>query len=368
VDAIWKAVEASGAKVLSAPRPDVAPFELAIETPEGERIQLVCYAFLANKYRQKGRPEDEHRFQVKYGSDFSRYHELFIDPTRRRVTLMLGVHLEERLFIAVDPAMHNPTWFSRSVELKTADLEEVRKASGWHGWERERWDARRKIVRPLERNETEILLGFTAGHFLRYVRFEKVATGLDAGERLLLVERMRTWNPRTPLEHELERQFGLPASEILDTIARAFRLKAAVKGGVAEHHLGKRLERVSGMSKIEPIDKDGKPDFRVVYHGKPYTIECKNVLRRPAREGPRVDFQKTRASKNDPCSRYYKRDAFDILAACLHPVTERWEFQFCCTSKLSPHPRCEGRLSPSVIVYGDYWTPDIGGLLDVGCG
>ena len=367
VSAIHEALEASGAKVLSSPKPTVAPFEFEIETPDGERLDLVCYAFLANKYRQKGRPEDEHRFQVKYGSDFSRYHRIFIDPTRKRVTLMLGVHLEEGLFVAVDPAMHNPTWFSRSVEFKTHDLEDVRKESGWHGWERDRSSVRRKIESPLESNETEILLGFTPENFLRYVRFESVATGLDAGERLLLLENMRDWSPETNLAHKLERQFDLPANEILDIIAGAFRLEAAVRGGVAEHHLGKVLEKISGMDEVDPIDEDGKPDFRVVYRGDPYTIECKNVLRKLSRDGPRVDFQKTRASKNDPCSRYYEQEAFDVLAACLHAVTEKWEFQFCCTSRLEPHPKCEGRLSQKVVVAGDIWTPDVGGLLDVGC-
>jgi hypothetical protein len=367
VDVIREALEASGARILSAPSPDIAPFEFTIETPKGERLSLICYAFLANKYTQGGRPSDEHRFQVKYGSDFQRYHRIFIDPSRRRITLMFGVHLEEKLFIAVDPAMHNPTWFSRSVEFKTADLEAAR-TTGWHGWERDRSKARRKLILPLESNQTEILLGLTPESFLRYVELERVATGLDAGERLLLVDNMRKWSPTASALHRLERQFGLSAREILDLIGGAFRLEAAVKGSVAEHHLERHLRTVEGVSKIERIDQDAKPDFRIVYRGEPYTIECKNVLRKLAREGPRVDFQKTRASKSDPCSRYYRRDAFDLLAACLHPVTEHWEYRFCCTSKLAPHPRCQGRLSERVLVAGDIWTPSISGLLDVGCG
>ena len=87
----------------------------------------------------------------------------------------------------------------------------------------------------------------------------------------------------------------------------------------------------------------------------------------PARDGPRVDFQKTRASKTDPCTRYYEQGAFDVLAACLHPVTESWEFQYCCTSKLDPHPTCSNRLSQKVIVAGDIWCGDVRELLDIGC-
>jgi hypothetical protein len=363
--AITEALEASGARIISAPSPKIAPFEFVIETPQGKRFDLLCYAFFANKYEQGKRPRDEHRLQVKYGSEFKREHHIFIDPTRERITLMFGVHLREKLFIAVDPAMHNPTWFSRSLEFKTPDLEAA-KASGWHGWERDRSTVRRKLLIPQQSNETEILLGFTAEHFLRYIEFEKVATGFDAGERLLLLENMRDWSPKTALEHRLERLFGLKAHEILDVISGAFRLEVAVRGSVAEHHLGKHLRKVDGMSEVHSIDEDGKPDFRVIYRGAPYTVECKNVLRKLARGVPRVDFQKMRASKT-PCTRYYERQAFDVLAACLHPVTTRWEFQFCCTSKLAPHPKCEGRLSEKVIVAGDIWTPKIGALLDGGC-
>jgi hypothetical protein len=93
VKAILEALEASGASIESEPDPTLAPFEITICTPEGERLELICYAFLANKYRQKNRPLDEHRFQVKYGSDFSRYHHLYIPPDPKRITLMFGDHL-----------------------------------------------------------------------------------------------------------------------------------------------------------------------------------------------------------------------------------------------------------------------------------
>jgi hypothetical protein len=86
---------------------------------------VLAYAFLANRYRQGNRPEGEHRFQVKYGADFHRPHRIFIDKSRRLVTLMLGVHLEEHIFVGVDPAMHDPTWFSRSVELKQERIRDI---------------------------------------------------------------------------------------------------------------------------------------------------------------------------------------------------------------------------------------------------
>src|SRR5690606_13006935 len=118
------------------------------------------------KYGQRGRPPDEHRFQVKYGSDFHREHEIFIDPTREVVTLFMGVHVTEKIFIAADPAMHNPTWFSSSVEFKARHVEQA-KATGWYGWERERSDARRQAGREGENCQTEALIAFTPENILR---------------------------------------------------------------------------------------------------------------------------------------------------------------------------------------------------------
>lgn len=87
------------------------------------------------------------------------------------------------------------------------------------------------------------------------------------------------------------------------------------------------------------------------FEGREVRIECKDTLRKVAREGYlRVDFQKTRASKGAPCSRFYSADQFDILAACLHPITEKWEFRFWPTSRLPPHPKCAARFATNVQV------------------
>lgn len=330
-------------------------------------MTLICYAFLANEYGQRGRPADEHRFQVKYGSDFTRYHQLHISDDPSVVTLMFGVHLEAGLFIAVDPAMHRITWFSRSVEFKAHDLAEARR-NGWHGWERDRSAVRRKQQMPLVNLQTESLIAFTPENFLRYVSFQRVTGGMDTGERLLLADRLFRQRARrtrgTP--HPLETELGLSAHQILDLVGGAFRLKAAVRGSVAEHYLEQHLRKARGVSRVTRIDEDGRPDFEVVYRRRrPVLIECKNTLRRPTAAGAaRVDFQKTRASKKDPCSRYYSPDQFEILAACLHPVTERWDFRFCLTAALAPHPTCKGRLSSRVEVAGDIWTPSVVELLE----
>ena len=345
----------------------MAPFLFKVATANGRILDLVCYGFTSNKYRQEGRPADEHRFQIKYGSEFDRYHDLYLDPTGVRITLMLGVHEEMGVLVGVDPRMHNPTWFSSSVEMKEADLEDA-KTKGWHGWQRERASGRRKKIMPIEDLRTEVVIGFRPEHFLRYVEMESLASGLDPGERLLLSDRIENQiaSGGTPIDlrHTLEAQLGLSASEILDVIGARFRLKAAVRGSVAEHHLGRYLKRVRGVSEVRHVDEDGQPDFAISYKKRPVRIECKNVLARQAKDGPRVDFQKTRASKDNPCSRYYQSSQFEVLAACLHPITERWEFRFSGTSTLAPHRKCSGRLSDRVVVTGPTWMDNLPKLLD----
>lgn len=137
-----------------------------------------------------------------------------------------------------------------------------------------------------------------------------------------------------------------------------------MRGGVAEYHLGTYLRSQPGITSVTEIDEDGRPDFEIVYDERPILIECKNVLRAVRRDGlPRVDFQKTRAAKGDPCSRYYDPAAFDLLAACLHPVTEHREFKFAGTSSMDAHETYAGKLSQKVVVDGRRWRADIVELL-----
>lgn len=363
VDAITAALEHCGIEVISRPDAREAPFRYTIKLPNNESFELVCYAFLANKYAQGGRPSDEHRFQVKYGSDFYRPHEIFIDPAREIVTLFIGVHLDAGIFIGADPAMHTPTWFSSSVEFKSHHVKNATE-EGWTAWERERSATRRRAGREIENCQTETLIAFTPDNLLRYIQLERLATGVDAGERLLLAEKMQCGDLESGTPHPLEQQFGLSAQQILDVIWSRFRLGVAVRGGVAEHHLGTYLRSLPGVTSVTGIDRDGSPDFEVIYHDRQFLIECKNVLRKLRPDGkPRVDFQKTRAAKGDPCSRYYDSQAFDILAACLHPVTEAWEFRFAGTSSLDEHEKCKGKLCQRVVVDGTRWKSDLRELL-----
>ena len=364
VNAISDALVAGGARILSAPNPKEAPFRYRIRVPEGRTLELICYAFLANKYRQSGRPSDEHRFQVKYGSEFDRPHEVYLSPDRDVVTLFLGVHLEAGILVGADPWMHNPTWFSSSVEFKTRHVEAVGQR-GWYGWERERAAGRRCAGREVENYQTEALIGFTPANLVRYIQFERLATGMDAGERLRLAERFGDPGVLIETRHPLEISYDMSTRDVLDLIAGRFRLGAAVRGAVAEYHLNRLLDEMPQLSEVRVVDEDGKPDFRVVYGSRPVLIECKNVLGTVRRDGrPRIDFQKTRAAKGNPCSRYYTADAFDVLAGCLHPISGKWQFEFALTRTLDPHSTCTGRLSEKVVIDGGRWTSDLMELLE----
>ena len=165
-------------------------------------------------------------------------------------------------------------------------------------------------------------------------------------------------------QHALLEELAIEPNALLDIIQRANRLKTAVRGWVAQHHLHRLICEVPGVSSCEAIEEDGKPDFRMrMGNGPPILIECKNVLRKTTAQGvPRLDFQRTRASISDPCSRYYSATEFQIVAACLHPVSERWEFMYKRTDEMGPHVKCTGKLSSSVLINGS-WTYDLARLL-----
>lgn len=356
------ALERSGCTIRVYPDVTVAPFVFSVDLPTGEPLDLVCYIFRANKYGQRNRPDDEHRLQVKYGSEFDRFHNIYLPQHRGEVTLFVGVHLNEGVLVAVDPAMHNPTWFSRSIEFKAHHIEKIHE-TGWVGWERERRigkakdENQRELLLINSDARSEVLLGFKPERIVDYILLERVATGIPPGERLLLAERGPI--PVFDDRHELERELDLPVDQILDMIDTATRLKVAVRGRAAEKHLQSVLASEPALESVEEIDKDGQPDFVVGYRGRSMRIECKNTLRRKTRGHPKVDFQKTRASKGDPCSRYYRPEQFEVLAACLHPVSEVWEFRFCPTRLLPPHGKCPGHLSQNVLVDNGDWSTSI---------
>ncbi len=370
VEFMTSALVSSGCKIIHSSQPDRAPFVVAFETPTGERIGIVAYAFLATRTPTRNRPADERSFQIKYGSKETyaddNSHELWQDPLGMFTTLLVGIDPESNLCVSADPILHSPTKFFIRLEFKDAHADSIQER-GWHAWERV------KRITPVDAPRIETLVGVTKDRFLDLVRFERAACGLDPGNRLILAEHHVGSLPSSPgvreseqqvlmhvaEAHPLVKQFDLSSDEILDLIAGARRLKMAVRGWVAEEHLRGALEKVPGVTKCDRLDEEGGPDLRVAYRNGPLiTVECKNVAREPDRHGnPRIDFQRTRAAKGDPCSRYYKPTEFDVVAACLHAVTSQWNFSFSLPGALPPHKTCRGRITSNIRV-DNQWTSE----------
>lgn len=362
VDYIRESLESQGCRILHLPDAGVAPYRFTFETPLGERLGIMAYAFFANSKITKNRPGDEHRFQVKYGPDDKSEHPIWQDPYGLYTTLFCGIDPERGTFVAVDPEMHNPTRFFMSIEYKQQHSELILR-NGWHVWERDRRETADEPV--------EVMVGGTHEDLLRYIRFEREALGEDQGHRALLAERPANWMsprlivPETAIAvpeagrlHQLAIEFEMTEEQVLDLIASARRLKMAVRGWVAEEHLVRQLAQVDGVSDCVRVDEEGGPDVRLCYDSVPLTVECKNVLRQRSAAGlARVDLQRTRASKGDPCSRYYSPTDFDVLAACLHAVEEKWTFRYAVPGTLDPHGRCPGKLSNNVRV-DERWKVD----------
>ncbi len=361
---LLKGLELGGCRIITPPAPGIAPFKVVFETPTGERMGAVFYLFTITSVVTKNRPADEGRFQLKYGSKDGKLHDLWQDPTGLYTTVFLGIDPSNGCWVAADPVLHSPTLMFISLEFKRHQLQAA-KDLGWHVWERE--STIRRNQRPDAVVGIEALVGGRPERLLDLVRFERAAKGLDQGNRQLLAEKftdivegaavprrkgMSEASVSYAKLHQLAEEFSMGQDEILDLIAATPRLKMAVRGWVAEDHLTRQLSRVPGVTNCRRLNEEGKPDITLRYKGSPpLYIECKNVLRQTTAEGlARVDFQRTRASKRDHCTRYYRTDEFDVIAACLHAVTERWEFKFRIPTQLALHPKCPGRLSNLVRV------------------
>jgi hypothetical protein len=251
--------------------------------------------------------------------------------------------------------MHNPSPMSRSIEFKAHTVSEIID-EGWIAWERDR-HAPKTSTRPTpifeEDMRTEVLIGGTKDRLLDLIQLEQIALGLDPGERHLVADKLSTIK-RTVSEgeHKLLDELGVTSGALFDLINRASRLKMAVRGWVAESHLEGVLQKLPGVSECRRIEAEGQPDITLRWRGsRPILVECKNVLRKTNAAGhPKVDLQRTRASKGDPCTRYYRSSDFQILAACLHPINERWDFSYALTTELPAHKTCRGRISNNVVV------------------
>lgn len=349
---VLRALEIRDCRIVHASEADRAPFYVIFDSPSGDRHGLLVYAFLANAKLIKNRPANEHRFQIKYGGNLRGVLEVAVDPRKLITTLFLGIDIEAGIFVAADPLMNTPTPMSRSIEFKRDHVDSIRR-DGWAVWERDRRPGKSKS-RPtadIEDFRTEVLVGGKQERLLDLIALERIAQGLDPGERHLVADKLKALASDTEaVQHPILKEFRLAPEALFDLIGSASRLRMAVRGWVAEQHLYDELVTLKDVSECTRLEADGKPDISLRWKGgAPILIECKNTLRETYADGrPKVDFQKTRASKGNSCSRYYRPQDFPVLAACLHAVTEEWEFRFALTADLKAHEKCPGHIANMV--------------------
>jgi hypothetical protein len=190
VDFMVSGLEAAGCRILFSSHTTRAPFVITFETPAGERLGVVAYAFLATRTPTRNRPDDERSFQIKYGSkDDRNEHLIWQDPQGLYTTLFLGIDPDEGFFVAADPLMHNPTKFFIRLEFKDGHVDDIMRR-GWYAWERV------KRSTTAHTGPVEVLVGGTRTAFLDFVRFERAAVGLSPGDRQLLSERPELFSAR----------------------------------------------------------------------------------------------------------------------------------------------------------------------------
>jgi len=348
-DEIVDAIEMSGGRILYSTSHREAPFYFGVQTDLEERLGLLIYPFRLKKVGTKNRPSDENRGQLRLGSEESweETHPVAFDVAGVDTTLMLGIDPDRHVFVGLDPHLWDPLPLGISFYAKDAQLAAMG-AEGWHAWEK---DNRAGSKRESARSESglESMVAFEPSRFLDFARLERrsVDLGLDTPLRLTAAEGFRA-PTGAGATHILEKQFGLSPNEILEIISTRSRLVVAVRGGVAEHHLERQLRDNAAIADVGRRDRDGEPDFDITLRtGKSLVIECKNASPdRYANGDFKVEVQKTRASKGDPASRYYKVTEFDVVAACLFSATGAWEFRFARTADLPRHPSYPDRLAP----------------------
>ncbi len=363
IDLLRCAVDEAGGRVVSCSFPEekVAPMFLGAEDGDGHRYGLLLYPFTTTRRLIRNRPHAEHRFQFRFGDPT--HHRLEANPLGRDpagvdVTLVLAVDPERELIVGLDPTVYAELPIGISGYYRDEHEAGVL-AHGWSAWAKEKEKPRGDVAGGWDGLES--MVGMKPGRFLDYARFEALATslGLDTALRISLAERFGAGQVD---RHVLERLFGIDAATILDIVESNFRLGVAVRGSVAEHHLGRLLASDPSIAAVRPIDADGQPDFRVTLRAGPVvTVECKNALRETYKDGDaKVETQKTRDSG---AGRKYSFDAFDILAACMFSVTGRWTFRFKWARDLVPWPQDPTRIGPIQRV-DSTWQSSIDALLD----
>jgi len=366
-DFLANAIEASGGRVIYSSSTSRAPIYFGVQLDSDERVGILVYPFRMTRNKTEGRPNNEVRGQLRYGSErnWRREHPVGRDIAGVDVTLIVGIDLADGVVIGLDTTLWDPLPMGISFYAKDAQIEQAM-ARSWHVWEKvNRGGNKRNEARSPTNLET--VVAFTPNRLMDYVRFERRATSLRLDPPLrysAALSASRLDSSEVSHRHVLEDQFALSSEQILDIIGGRNRLSVAVRGGVAEYHLEGQLTAAPGISSVARLDIDAMHDFDVTLaDGSLLRVECKNASPRKAANGDlRVEVQKTRASKGDPASRFYSAGRFDVVAACLFSSTGRWEFRFGRTSAMKRHKDFPDRLAPIQPINSE-WTRDLTSLI-----
>lgn len=354
------AITASGGRVLYVSDPNRAPVYLGVQLDSDERIGMLVYPFRITRNTIRNRPDDEIRGQLRYGSEdgWRREHPIGRDIAGVDVTMILGIDLTEGVILGLDANLWDPLPMGISFYAKQAEIEQA-KATGWHVWEKVNRSGNKRTEARSPMN-LETVVAFSADRLIDYARLERRATALrlDPPLRFAAATTMaaRALPDEPPSRHVLEKQFALTSEQILDIIGGRNRLSVAVRGGVAEYHLEQQLTGTLGIASVRRLDVDAMHDFDVTLDdGTFLRVECKNASPKTSATGAfKVEVQKTRASKGDPASRFYRADGFDVVAACLFSPTGRWEFRFGRTADMPRHKDFSDRLAPIQTITDDW--------------
>jgi len=367
-DYLTAAVEKAGGRVLFASDSTRAPVYLGVQLDNDERLGLLIYPFRVKQVLTKNRPTDEVRGQLRYGSDWDRDHHLGIDVAGVDITMILGIDIDNNVIMGLDPMLYSLLPMGISFYTKVDQIARCQTDS-WHVWEKENRPGPKRSA-PRSPTHLETFVGFTPERIIDFARFERRASGLRLEPPLRYKAAQEHAQRQTPLAspegaHVLEEQFALSSQQIMEIIANRNRLAVAVRGGVAEHHLEIALGANPIVREVHPLDVDAKHDFDVVLtSGKSLRIECKNASPNRFANGDfKVEVQKTRASQGDPASRFYRTDAFDVVAACMYSPTGVWQFRFAKTDTLERHQRFPDRLA-AIQRIDDRWAEDLAALPD----
>ncbi|MCM4084899.1 hypothetical protein [Paractinoplanes hotanensis] len=361
------AAEASGGRVLYASDPGRAPVYLGVQLDSDERMGMLFYPFRVTRNTIRKRPADEVRGQLRYGSEetWKRVHPVGRDVAGVDSTMIVGIDIEDGIFIGLDANLWDPLPMGISFYIKDADVAEAQR-SGWHVWEKANKPGTKR-QQPRSPTSLETIVAFRPERLLDYARLERRATSLRLDPPLRYSAAVAMANQvavgKIQQRHVLEEQFALSSEQILNIINGRNRLSVAVRGGVAEHHLEQLLRNDPSVDRVDRLDVDAMHDFDVkMVSGKTYKVECKNASPKRYQGGEyKVEVQKTRASKGDPASRFYAVEAFDVVAACLFSPTGQWDFVFGRTSDMQRHKDFPDRLAP-VQPITSAWVADLNNI------